>query len=135
MCSVIHGSERGVLIRRTHSKFIAVVAADDNGIGIEQSLNGRGRVWGCEPFEDPARGLQGVTFVRQYILQRNNKSCQSSRLILPYLPVDQPGPLQRLFGVNGQKTIRALALADLFQVVADPFFTGSPAFPDFVPEG
>jgi hypothetical protein len=106
---MMHGAECGVLIRRTHSKLIAVVAADDDGIGIEQSLDGRGGVRGGEPLEDSARGLQGVTFVRQYIFQRHNKPCQSSRLMLPYPLVDQPGPLQRLIGINGKKAIRTLA--------------------------
>ena len=65
-----------ILIGRTHRKFIAVQVAYDDGILIQQALNGCCIVNGCIALQDARCSPYMMIFIAEYIFDADNDTVE-----------------------------------------------------------
>jgi hypothetical protein len=103
------------------------LAADENGVGIEQPLHGRASVERLEAVEHPAAALQRVPGVGQYVLETDDHARQRAGGASGPLGVDGIGLGSRLVGPHFEEGVEVLLALDVAQIILNELTAGRSA--------
>ncbi len=122
------GPKYDVSLEAAHGKLVAVLAANEDGILIEQALHGRAGKQRLEAVENLAAALQRVALVGQHVFQADNHAGQLPGRAGRQLGIHGLGLGAGLVGPHFQEGVEVVLLAlDVVQVILNELAAGGGA--------
>ena len=117
-----------ILVAGAHGKLIAIAVADDDGLFVEQALDGGGVVAGGKTFEDMRGGGDLMSFITEYVLDAYHYTVQpAGGPARSSCGIQLTGPLQGLGGIDFHEGVQALIGFGLLQKKLNGGYAGGSA--------